>query len=401
VTSYILRSALCALLLWGCRERTSTSTSESDARLETRLRSAIAPPAAQAPPRRGMVWISGGALVAGTPPDTLPRIADEESPGEQVVLRGFYIDTYPYPDEEGAIPQTNVSQAEAAGLCAEQGKRLCSELEWERACKGPKNWTYEYGERYRAERCATGAAPALRPSGLRVGCVSEFGVSDMHGGVWEWTSSNWGRGVAKALGTLRGGNASAGELVSRCANAIGRPADSKSGVVGFRCCAGPRNDAEVVLNVDRTTKLKHKERLDKELATQLASSLPAQAKIDLGKRSPFKFDRMWDWWPVGNERLVVAGGCAGRYTDLSCGVVIARVNLGRPTVLGWVGSGHWAPAVQSEGAHREAVVFGGDELGSFRRPVSYVWGSLSVGEKDRRIVKPRKKRDQKNARKRR
>ncbi len=78
-----------------------------------------------------------GALVAGTPPDAFPRLADEEIPGEQFILNGF-IDVFPYPNEEGAIPLTNVSQEEARGLCAEKSKRLCTELEWERACKGPR-----------------------------------------------------------------------------------------------------------------------------------------------------------------------------------------------------------------------------------------------------------------------
>src|SRR5262247_3411935 len=78
-------------------------------------------------PRPGMVWIPQGVLIAGTPPDRLPRIADEEMPGEQVVLHGFYIDEYPHPNEIGAIPTTNVTQAEARALCEQQSKRLCSE----------------------------------------------------------------------------------------------------------------------------------------------------------------------------------------------------------------------------------------------------------------------------------
>jgi hypothetical protein len=344
-----------------------------------------------------MSWIAGGALVAGTPPDSLPRIADEEMSGEQVILKGFYMDTYPFPNEEGAIPLTNVSQSEALGLCAEQGKRLCSELEWERACKGPKNTTYEYGDRYKANRCGTGARPQLRPSGLRVGCSSDFGVSDMHGGVWEWTSSPWGRGIDRELSTVRGGNAPAGELVGRCANAMGRPPDSKSPTVGFRCCAGEPNSAEVVLNVERLTKLKHKDPVDRELAERLTSMLPQPALLELGSRKDFKIDRMWDWWPVGNERLIVAGGCAGSSTAPACGVLIARVTLGRPTLLGWVGSGHFAPAVQSDADVRDILVFGADEIGSFRRPVAYVWGSVSVGEKDRRLPKPSKKKQKRKS----
>ena len=126
-----------------------------------------------------MIWIEPGPLVAGTPPGQLPRLADQEMPGEQVILKGFYIDIYPYPNEEGAIPLTNVSRDGAIKLCAEQDKRLCGELEWERACKGPSNTTFEYGAQYHADRCGTGNEPTLKPSeaddrhsiaGKRSGC---------------------------------------------------------------------------------------------------------------------------------------------------------------------------------------------------------------------------------------
>ena len=42
-----------------------------------------------------MVWIPPGVLIAGTPLDKLPRVADEEMAGEQVVMRGFYVDVFP------------------------------------------------------------------------------------------------------------------------------------------------------------------------------------------------------------------------------------------------------------------------------------------------------------------
>ena len=48
----------------------------------------------EAPPRRGMIYIPGGALVAGSPAHSFPRIADEEMPGLQVIFKGFYIDTF-------------------------------------------------------------------------------------------------------------------------------------------------------------------------------------------------------------------------------------------------------------------------------------------------------------------
>lgn len=60
-----------------------------------------------------------------------------------------------------------------------------------------------------------------------MGCKSEFGPRrDMHGGVWEWTDSPWGRGSERPLISVRGGNAPQGELVGRCARerhrALGR-----------------------------------------------------------------------------------------------------------------------------------------------------------------------------------
>ena len=62
----------------------------------------------------GMVWVPPGALIAGTPETSFPRLAEQEMPGEQVMLDGFFIDVFAYPTEEGAIPRTGLSQPEAA-----------------------------------------------------------------------------------------------------------------------------------------------------------------------------------------------------------------------------------------------------------------------------------------------
>lgn len=381
-------AVLCVALvaLPGCRDDEKSPAAAPSAPPSASL----GPPTPAPPPRKGMVYVPKGALVAGTPVDALPRIADEEMPGEQVILRAFYIDIYPFPNEEGAIPLTNVTRDEAAGLCAERDKRLCSELEWERACKGPSNQTYEYGSAYRPERCGTGAAPALRPAGLLVGCRSDFGVADMHGGVWEWTRSPWKRGVDQELATLRGGNANAGELVGRCANAMGRPPATKSGSIGFRCCAGPVNDAEVVLDVVRGKKLEAKEHWDKTLAAAAVKALPKAALDDL-KGGRFSVERSWIWRPIGNEELVLFGGCTGLGKEPACGVLVSRVVLDQPKPLAWVSSGHWAPMLHADVDARDLWLFGGDELGSFRRLIAYVWGRVSVGPKERRVPRPPKK----------
>lgn len=340
--------------------------------------------------RKGMVWIEPGALVAGTPPTAFPRVADAEMPGEQVILRGFYIDVFPYPNEQGAIPLTNVSQADAQTHCEEQGKRLCTELEWERACKGPKNHVYEYGDSYKSERCNTGAPPRMLPSGMLYGCRSEFGVRDMHGGVWEWTSSRYGRGVSVEkgeLGSLRGGNSTAGELVGRCANVAPSAVTRRAGTVGFRCCAGETNAAEVVLRVKRGPPLSAHAKLEKDLSRKLEALLPEAAKEDLGTLKGFKLQRMWTWRPIGNEELLVAGGCVGLASEPRCGVIVARVVLDEPKFLGWAGSGHWAPNVQTDVDPRDLWLFGGDKAGQFKRLIGYVWGRVSIGLIERNLPK--------------
>lgn len=334
-----------------------------------------------------MVWVPGGALVAGTPPHELPRVPDEEMPGEQVILHGFYIDVFPYPNEEGAIPHTNVTRSEAATLCKQAGKRLCTELEWERACKGKENHTYEYGNRYRADACGTGAPPSMLPSGLRFGCQSDFGVRDMHGGVWEWTSSMWGRGTDEELASLRGGNGRAGELVGRCANARSERPGRRSADIGFRCCAGNENDAEVQLTVLKGTKLEQVDPPNRRVADQMIESPPTAMRAEVGDRR-FESDRMWIWRPIGNEELVLVGGCAGLATQPACGVLLGRPVAGRPRVLGWVSSGHWAPSIHSDVDARDLWLFGGDDLGSFKRRISYTWGRVAIGEKERKVPRP-------------
>jgi len=378
-------------LLAGCRRDRSDEQAAVTDDPVTPASGDFGPPDPPPPPRRGMVWVPGGALVAGTPPQSLPRIADEEMPGEQVILGGFYVDVYPYPNEDGAIPLTNVSQPDASRLCEEQHKRLCTELEWERACKGPENQPYEYGDRYDPKRCMTGTLPKLLPSGIHVGCQSAFGIRDLHGGAWEWTSSPWGRGTDGDLVTVRGGNATMGELVGRCANAMGRPPRQASGIVGFRCCAGPRNDAEVNLQVKRGKGLEARERVDKRIVDQVAPQLGRLAGEDLAQPGDFRFERMWVWRPIGNEELVVLGGCEGLGRHPACGIVVTRVILDRANVLAWASSGRWVPNVHIDRDPRDLWLFGGDELGSFRRLVGYVYGRVSVGVKERRIPRAAKK----------
>lgn len=337
---------------------------------------------------KGMIWIPGGALVAGTPPDFLPRKADSEMPGEQVVLGGFFIDEYSYPNEQGAIPQTNVTQEAARLLCEERGKRLCSELEWERACKGPRNFAYEYGNRYVAKTCGMGVGSRPLPSGYLHGCRSDFGVSDMHGGVWEWTDSAWGRGGTGERVALRGGNGTEGEVIGRCANAEPKAPYAKSASIGFRCCSGERNPEEVMLDVVEGQALRMVARIDRATREALEAALPIDEAAEMKKVGLFRVSRLWEWRPLGNEELLAAGGCAGVPPRRRCGVLVLRRTLGRLDLLGWVPSGHFVPTVKLKSNPRVLFVYGGDRLSHYRRAVSFEWGKIAVSSEQRNTDRP-------------
>src|SRR5262249_20238828 len=46
----------------------------------------------------------------------------------------------------GVVPEGYINGTQAASACARAGKRLCSNTEWLRACRGPENTIYPYGD---------------------------------------------------------------------------------------------------------------------------------------------------------------------------------------------------------------------------------------------------------------
>jgi len=253
------------------------------------------------------VVIPAGTLLAGSSCDATPRVTNEELPGTSVQLGEFNIDTYPYPNDPTKAPVTNVSRDEAAQMCASAGKRLCTELEWERACKGGSNQEYEYGKTFTAGSCAivaAGVAPGAGSMGSRAQCASSFGVHDMHGLVFEWTDSNWGRGTSGGLVTTRGGYGPNGELASRCANGQGRAPLEKAAVVGFRCCSGAKNTADVNITNTKQPALVEEPSVDAALNTRLIAALPKEERTVLN--STVSFEKIFRWHPRPNEEILLA-----------------------------------------------------------------------------------------------
>ncbi len=340
-------------------------------------------------PRRGMAWVGPGPLVVGTPPNTFPRRPDRDLPGEQFMLQGFYIDVFAYPNEEGAIPTTNVTQSQARAMCVSKGKRLCTELEWERACKGPQQHPFEYGDTYREETCGTGMPVVPRPSGFRVGCRSDFGVHDLHGGVFEWTDSRWLRGsYTEALVGVRGGNDTAGELFGRCANAEPRAAESKSSTTGFRCCMGPTNDLEIAISVARGEAMSSASPVDVQMLQRRLAHAPPEVTTEL-KELKWHGIAAYTWRPLGNERLTALSVCAKQARPQACGVLIGRDTPGEPMVLGFAGTGYFPSKLYVDVVPEDVWVLGTDASGAFRRLIQYNWGAITIGPKQRRLSRDR------------
>ncbi len=178
--------------------------------------------------------IPAGRFFAGSLPGDEGRDPTLEPVAASFELPGFAIDALPYPGTPGTAPLTGVSQIEAAKLCGERGARLCTELEWERACRGPM------GDLFSA-----GAAWDPTCSGTPEKCVSGFGVRSMGASIEEWTSSavetpkdhNGPKPTQRfaVKGSYSHAAPSAHRFAARHAlepySAAGKP-------VGFRCCAG-------------------------------------------------------------------------------------------------------------------------------------------------------------------
>ncbi len=178
---------------------------------------------------RGRMRSEGGSVAAATEPLAV-----------EVEVAGYYIDLFEYPNEVGGHPVVNATRTDAAGACAAQGKRLCSAMEWERACKGPEMNIYGYGNTYNGEACGTDPGGDKdadghldRASGSQESCKSGWGVYDLSGGAIEWTADN---AANTKFGIVKGGKLGGGQQGTRCAYAVDFNSGNTNRATGFRCC---------------------------------------------------------------------------------------------------------------------------------------------------------------------
>jgi len=131
-------------------------------------------------------------------------------PADMVLAGEICIDRYEAPNEAGADPLAFQTAYDGEDWCEARGKRLCTDVEWIRACEGSTGTLYPYGDDYVASRCndsKTWIAPdwgvlalwpdqaamdeaerlyQADPSGFRADCISEDGAGDLTGNVAEW-----------------------------------------------------------------------------------------------------------------------------------------------------------------------------------------------------------------------
>ncbi len=171
-------------------------------------------PAVSAP--EGMVHVLGGVLRVGRDEGG----EDNERPAHVVTIKPFFIDRTEvtneqyqkfidatgylappswagnhFPSGAQALPVTDVTWDDAMAYVKWAGKRLPTEGEWEFAARGSDGRIYPWGNEWVPGAANVAASDEEKREISQVGQfpsgASPFGILDLAGNVWEWTSSDY------------------------------------------------------------------------------------------------------------------------------------------------------------------------------------------------------------------
>jgi hypothetical protein len=173
----------------------------------------------------------------------------------------FCMDQYEWPNRKGELPRTLISYNHAKSTCEAEGKRLCTEEEFNFACEGEEMRPYVYGFSRDATKCnfdkpyrprtfpfteldTCMTDPACRaayeaidqrlPAGSMETCKSSDGVYDLNGNANEWVHLPQGKSPHRS--GLKGGWW--GPIRARCRPTVTFHDEGDFGYeAGFRCCS--------------------------------------------------------------------------------------------------------------------------------------------------------------------
>jgi hypothetical protein len=230
-----------------------------------------------------VIEVPAGIVRAGSRPNTEGRVPRYEADLAAVAVPAFRIDRLPYPNDPSMPPRLRATREEAALLCEASGKRLCTELEWERACKGDESIDYPGGDAFDVEGCS------LDP----LTCSSPFDVLSMGVTAFEWTASDVSRGLGSAQysAVVRGGRPGDAPPDHRCGARHALDPTSAEPATAFRCCEGPM--PALAYPEDPARRAFREEAIDPSELSALFATVPELARFAAGFRtfSPEEIDR--------------------------------------------------------------------------------------------------------------
>jgi len=169
-----------------------------------------------------------------------PSWFENEMPRRRVENRAFCIDRFEYPNRPGGYPMAGANYKKAAQFCREEGKRLCTEVEWERACRaGKMERVWSFGYKYNPGACNINSE-GIEPSGFNPDCRSREGIYDMNGNLSEWVLDSFSEtigGQPRIYHILKGGSYNDRPIFTRCSYVDVRQGDLSYSEFGFRCCS--------------------------------------------------------------------------------------------------------------------------------------------------------------------